>query len=802
MHRRTARDRSAPPGSHAAPGADRPPRRFRWALGVAFLSLAVLVYLWISPWPGTSARRSAVIDAAAAAPTFVGGRACAECHANEAAAWKGSHHDLAMQPASESTVLGRFDSAALTQFGITSTFFRRGGKFFVNTEGADGSLADFEIKYTFGVTPMQQYLIEFPGGRLQALDIAWDTRPAQEGGQRWFHLHPDDPVHAGDVLHWTGPALNWNFMCADCHSTGLEKNWREDKRAYETRWSEINVSCEACHGPGSRHVEWARAPKGTKAAPDALKGLTVGLYREEWPWRLDETKPTAQRVRPRTSHEEIEACARCHARRAALVDPYTPGRPLADTHDPSLLDEGLYFTDGQQQDEVYEYGSFLQSKMYAAGVTCSNCHEPHGVKRTGSPDNYCTACHRPSYFNSPEHHHHQAGSEGTSCVACHMPARNYMVIDARRDHSFRVPRPDVSVAIGTPNACTGCHKDRDDAWAAEQVASWRGPGKPAPVHYGEALHAARAGQTDAERRLSALILDGTQPPIARATALTLLPAYLGPGGSALIERSSTDPDPLVRGAAARTLAALPPAEGLRLATPLLSDPVRSVRLHADWYILGLGGSLRTPEQREIASRAAAEYRAAQLVNQDRAEGQTNLGSLAVIEGDAEAAIARFRRALELNPQFIPARLGLAEVWRRTGRDDEGERELREGLRVNPASPQLHHALGLLLVRRENRDEALSELRRAAELAPDDAEIAYVFGVALNGTGHPGEALAVLDRAHRLRPADRDLLVALATISRDDHQIDRALGYARLLAELSPTDSGVRALVVELEASPR
>ncbi len=201
----------------------------------------------------------------AAAPTIVGSAACGGCHQSEMAAWRGSQHALAMQAATAQTVLGNFDDASFTHAGLTSRFFRRDGGFFVSTDGPDGKLAEFQIRYTFGVYPLQQYLIAFPDGRLQALGIAWDARPKDRGGQRWFHLYPDRTLHAGDPLHWTGIDQTWNFMCAECHVTELHKNYDAAGNTYATTWAEIGVGCEACHGPGSAHVAWA----GRQQSPPA-----------------------------------------------------------------------------------------------------------------------------------------------------------------------------------------------------------------------------------------------------------------------------------------------------------------------------------------------------------------------------------------------------------------------------------------------------------------------------------------------------------------------------------------------------
>ena len=162
---------------------------------------------------------------ASAIATYVGSDACASCHRGEADRWGKSQHKVAMQHATETSVLGDFNDAGFDYFGIHSKFFRRDGKFLVETDGQDGKLATFAVKYTFGIDPLQQYLVEFPDGRLQALPIAWDTRPKDKGGQRWFHLYPDEPIRHDDVLHWTRLNQNWNFMCAECHSTGVRKNY-------------------------------------------------------------------------------------------------------------------------------------------------------------------------------------------------------------------------------------------------------------------------------------------------------------------------------------------------------------------------------------------------------------------------------------------------------------------------------------------------------------------------------------------------------------------------------------------------
>jgi hypothetical protein len=427
-----------------------------------------------------------------------------------------------MQQAIAETVFGDFDEASVTYHGVTSRFFRRDGRFFVNTDGPDGNLADFAIAYTFGVFPLQQYLVEFPDGRLQALPIAWDARPKDAGGQRWFHLYPDEPIRHGDALHWSGINQNWNFMCAECHSTDVHKNYDAASNRFHTTCSEIDVSCESCHGPGSRHVDWAKnRHDGSRAGREIepSKDLAVLFHeRAGVTWSIDNESGEVRRsVLPR-ERPEVETCGRCHARRAELAEDWSPGRPLSDTHMVALLERGLYHADGQIDGEVYEYGSFRQSKMFAKGVTCSDCHEPHSLARRASGDELCQRCHNAPAYATRQHSHHAAVSPPLACTSCHMPARTYMSVDVRHDHSFRVPRPDLSVALGTPNACNDCHRNQSAEWASAAVERWYGPAREGFQSFAAAFDAARAEQPAAGELLDRVAPDPPTPSIARATA--------------------------------------------------------------------------------------------------------------------------------------------------------------------------------------------------------------------------------------------------------------------------------------------
>jgi Flp pilus assembly protein TadD len=697
-----------------------------------------------------------------------------------------------MQEAAEDTVLGDFEDASFTYAGTTSRFFRRGGDFIVRTDGPDGRLADFKIAYTFGVRPLQQYLVEFPGGRLQALSISWDTRPKEEGGERWFHLYPDERVDHRDPLHWTKRFQNWNYMCANCHSTNLRKNYRAETNAYETAWSELDVSCEACHGPGSQHVKQA----STASEAERAGGLLVDLGDSDGGiWEMDMATGLSKRVPPRISRAELGTCAPCHSRRSTIAEAPLPGDSFLDGHRPAFLDEVLYHEDGQILDEVYEYGSFVQSKMYREGVTCKDCHDPHRLSLRTEGNSVCAACHLPEKFGSPKHHFHEPGSEGAQCASCHMPSRRYMVIDERRDHSFRIPRPDLSEKLGTPNACTACHQNRSNAWAAEAVSAWYGENRE--LHYGEAIHAGRLGLAGGTSALSALAADTKTPAIARGTALMLLERYPTPSSADRIQISLQDPDPLVRIGAAYGARSLEPSLRHRGVFPLLNDPLRAVRLEAVRALASVPEEWMSPEQRSRFAEVLEEYRSGQMVNADWPEAHMNLGVLYAERGDIEKAESSYRKALRLDPDFSGGYVNLADLYRVQGRDAEGEKLLREGLERLPQSADLHHSLGLLFVRQKRSDEALPAFARAAELRPDETRYAYVYAVALESRGELRRAIDVLEKAHEGNPQDREVLFALASFHQKAGQASSALDFAEKLLALAPDDPQVRELASAL-----
>src|SRR6187399_753998 len=419
---------------------------------------------------------------------FIGEQSCKSCHAKQYDDWLRSDHFMAMQPPNDLTVKGNFNNVSFTADGVTSRFFKKDGKFFINTQGEDGRNYDYEVKYTFGFTPLQQYLVEFPGGKMQVPRVSWDTKR-----KKWFHQYAGQKINSHDWFHWTANSQNWNTMCASCHSTNLQKNYSIDSDSYHTTYSVINVSCESCHGAGKLHVDFV-------SSDEYKNGKKIrGYY-------LDKNSEQLA---------QINTCAPCHARKSDISATLTKSGEIMDNYIPEIPTNEHFHADGQVNDEDYIYTSFLQSKMFHRGVKCSNCHNPHSGKILFAANQLCLQCHAKKY-DDPSHTFHAVGATASECKSCHMPGKIYMGNDLRHDHSFRVPRPDLSVKYGTPNACTNCHNDKPAQWAADAITIWFGPERK--YHFAEDLIPGSKIEQGSEGHLIKLLGDTAVPNIVKATA--------------------------------------------------------------------------------------------------------------------------------------------------------------------------------------------------------------------------------------------------------------------------------------------
>ena len=720
--------------------------------------------------------------------TFVGNGACASCHASQVRDWTGSHHDLAMQEASEKTVLGDFDNATFVYEGVTTSFYRKGDEYWVKTDNENGELQDYRVAYVFGVYPLQQLLLPIKKGQLNALSIAWDARNASEGGQRWYHIYEDqEPVTAESPLHWTGIYHNWNSRCAECHSTNVVKGYDGARRQYTTTYDQIDVGCEACHGPGSRHVELANAGKIDRSQSSVEMGLALSLA-ARGQWRRAPGDDIAQRVTPLTDQTQVDNCGRCHSRRATLGD-YHYGQSLLNTHRLSTLESPLYWHDGQILDEVYVYGSFMQSKMAQAGVVCSNCHNPHSNELVAEANAVCTQCHKSETYDAPAHHRHSVTSTGSACVECHMPSQVYMGVDARRDHSMRIPRPDISLSIGSPNACTQCHKDKSDAWAYDALQTWGVSGRFTDLSLAKARHSADRGDMRALPTLESVVADNSQSDLMRASIIEQL-GNLGsrqlPNAAAMLLRSDS---PVLRASAVRALRGVEPVQRYLMLRPFIRDRILSVRMEVAQLLAGIPASELRAQDIADLEPLFEEYLAVQSDHLDMPSVQLQLANFWIDRGDSTKATAALEEALRLNSQLEPAIVNLVDILRRDGKNEEASALLSRSIERIPESGSLWFSQGLHLIRLGHTTEGLVSLKRAAELENEGSRHRYVYAIALNDTGSKSEAMSVLETLNASLPGQTDVLNALLSFARDSGDRQRYERYrAQLVALMQATGS--------------
>lgn len=717
----------------------------RWIYGVIIFLCLTSIGLAIDWWTALPEGEQA---------TYVGRQTCFECHQQQAEEWKESDHDLAMNPATPEFVLGDFDNTELEHFGITSRMSREGDKYYVNTQGPDGEMSRFEVKYVIGVHPLQQYLAELERGKIQVLPVTWDTEL-----KRWYYASPDEPFGPEDPLHWTGSAQNWNHMCAECHTTNWAKNYDIATDTHHYSFSEMRVSCEACHGPGSIHVKLANSHS---LFWDRRYGYGLAKLKGE--------DATAQ----------LESCAPCHSHRRHVSPGHTPLDRFHDHYALSLLEDHLYHPDGQIDEEVYVFGSFTQSKMYRKGVRCTDCHNPHSLKLKFEGNKLCTQCHLEAKYDVPGHHHHKVDSKGAACVECHMPTKTYMGVDPRRDHSLRIPRPDLSVKLGTPNACNQCHTKADETpeWAAKKVDEWYGPKRRDDPHYGEILAAGQAGNPDAERALIKLTREKEVGPIVRATAVSLLASrYDTPESRKVVERSLKSNEELVRMAALRGFEGWNPrseAEASRVGKLLaegLTDDSRGVRTEVARILSSLPIMPNTDSNRKAFERALKDYKNNLLTDGDQSGSHMSLGILYANEGDLKKAEAEFRLAIKLAPAVAGARSNLAQLLEQQGRTQEAQ---------------------------ELRSEEVELLARDARLLPDNALLQYRVGLLYYLLGREDEAASALEKACELEPQSADFRLMLTLLYEKQQKWEQALDSVKRLIQLQPENPTFRQIQMNLQ----
>jgi predicted CXXCH cytochrome family protein len=656
---------------------------------------------------------------------FVGSEQCQTCHKKEFSAWQGSHHDMAMKHADKQSVLGDFDNVSFNDAGKVNKFYKNKKQFWVNIKGPDGEFHDYQIKYTFGFEPLQQYMVEFDDGRVQLIPFAWDSRTKAQGGQRWFNLYPEFTENHQDFF-WTNKGQNWNYMCADCHSTNVSKNFDVKTNSYKTKFSEINVGCEACHGPASKHMDWSKVPDNSVND----KGFSRNISKKVTEWVQKEGFNT---LRPKAIHnsQQTLVCAQCHSRRTQISNNnHIDKNEFGEKYLLSLITNDNYYSDGQIYNENFIYGSFLQSKMAKNGVVCSNCHDPHTAKLIMPEKVVCLQCHQASSYAQKSHHQHQDNSTGAQCVSCHMPETTYMEIDNRRDHGWHKPTPSIAKKFSTPDTCLSCHENKDSDWSSQYVSKWFNKGNTtADEPFAPIFAIADGNYQNVTQQLSKIAQSQEYAAIIRASALARMANTPDTNTLIAIARNVKHSDSNIRRGAIDGAVNIKPAEKWRILSPLLTDSVLAVRSEAAMALVSLWSMLST-EQKSDLQPALADYIAIQDYNADRGYAHTNKAIVLGYQNKINEAFSSYQQSMRIEPYFAPAYVNMAELHKRQGQNKQAIEILEQGNKANPSDSSIPYSLGLAYIRAKDISQAQRYLKMAAELAKTNARYYYVYALSL------------------------------------------------------------------------
>jgi tetratricopeptide (TPR) repeat protein len=722
----------------------------------------ILLFLVISACKKNEYKPKQIVKEHAEHAKFVGSENCIDCHKAEHDSWKGSHHDQAMKIADSTTILGDFNDASFTHKNLKSTFFKKGFDYYVNTADKNGEYHDYKIVYTFGVTPLQQYIVKFPDGAYQCLITAWDSVK-----NKWFHLQPNLELKHDEWINWSGGAMRWNTACADCHSTNLDKNYNSQTETFNTTFSEINVSCEACHGPASNHVSFYKNPTHDSVPPK--------LYMRK---SMD-------------SKELVQKCARCHSRRSQITEKFDYDGHFLDHYNPSLLVDPTYELDGQIKDEDYVYGSFVQSKMYQNGVACIDCHDMHSLKLKNTGNTLCLNCHAPKY-NERSHHFHKPNTEGAQCINCHMTGKIYMGNDFRRDHSFRVPRPDQTVKYGTPNACNGCHKNKSAEWASKFINAKYGTERL--DHFSNHLLAGYQGDNHAFYRLFS---QSKYPELTRATALNQYTnAPLSSNELDGIRTFLKDSSILVRNEVVRSFEKTQNQNVSSDIEPMLRDSIRLVRISAVRYFNSIGADMSYNPDFVAAEK---EYQTEMDMAADFASGQHQIGIYHETRGETDLAITAYRKSIKMDNLYNMSRINLALLVYKQGNIEEAKQLYLTVIEQEPEYSNSYYMLGLLYNELGDSKNTLKYLGEACDKRPINLRAYYNYALKLQEAGLNKKSIEVLNKGLTYFPDHENLLYVKLIGEMNMKNNIAAYNTCSKLIQIAPDNANYRQILENIKA---
>lgn len=717
--------------------------RWIWRL-LPVTAVAITVFIMIGrqsepvhvPVESSAAVASVLLPEDQVHASYAGSESCKACHTAEYEKWKTSNHHFAERQVIEGMDHSAFSPEKNISHGTQTSTAKLDEKGLAQmiTTGPANTRQPYTIRRVIGHDPLRQFLVEGPGSRMQALELAFDPHKSE-----WFDVYGAEDRQPGEWGHWTGRGMNWNAQCASCHNTRLRKNYDPGSDTYRTTMAEQSVGCEACHGPMKEHVDW----QGKKPA-------------------IGGKDPT---VRKQTKEQMLANCGACHARRGELTGDLVPGDSFFDHFSLSIPDgSDLFYPDGQIHEEDYELTAFMGSKMHTAGVSCEDCHDPHTGKRLAEGNALCMRCHsgapqpgisKPAPAIDPvAHSHHGEASAGNLCTSCHMPVTTYMQRHPRHDHGFTIPDPKLTKDFGIPNACNRCHTDKDADWAQQSTDSWYGAKMERPTRARATLFAkARMGRPEAREGLIAFLKQPNEP-LWQASGCLLLGSWAGDdaAGAALVAQLK-HPSPMVREAAVRSLG--PVSENFtNVLKPLLEDPVRNVRVAAAWAMV----ATVDPD-----SRAGSELAHMLSLSADQPTGQMQLGQVEFSRGNTAKALEHFRKAVEWDPNSPPFHHDLAIALSSTGDTSGAIRELQAAIKLAPENAEYHYKLALAWNEAGSLPNAIAALEKTVNLDPGMGRAWYNLAAAYSRNGNRANAMQAAQQAAALNPADPEVLQLLQSL---------------------------------------
>jgi tetratricopeptide (TPR) repeat protein len=649
-------------------------------------------------------------------------------------------HGLAMQPYTESfamekltphqgdIAIGKATYRADVDEGVVIETDRRGTK-------------TFQIKHVLGGKNVYYFLTPLDKGRLQTLPVAYDVNKKE-----WFDTAASGIRHfpgggQGEAVDWQHYTYAFNTACYSCHVSQLDSNYDIGTDTYDTTWSEPGINCETCHGPAAEHNTIARAtPKG-QPLPE-LRIIST------------KTMTTAQRN---------DSCSGCHAKASPLTSAYRPGERFYDHYDLATLEDADFYPDGRDLGENYTLTSWNMSPCAKSGqLDCMHCHTSSGRYRFKQEkfNNACLPCHGDKVENPAAHTHHPVQSEGSKCVSCHMPMTAFARMN-RSDHSMLPPTPAATLAFNSPNASNLCHRDRNAAWADQLVRQWRTRDYQAPVLKRAALiDAARKRDWSKLPDMIAYIADPGHDEIFAASLIRLIPPAQNPRLKEVFLGAAKDPSPLVRSAAVQALGLIPSVESLQVLIEATADDYRLVRVRAAAGIASFPRMSVPPAYQAQMRKANDEYIALITARADQWTSHYNLGNYYLGQGNAQAAVASYQTALQLDPQAILPMVNTSIAHARMGENDLAEKALQEALKQAPDNAAANFNMGLLQAGKNNLASAETYLKKAFAADPQMAQAAYNLCI-ITAADRIGEAVNWCRRASDINPQEPRYAYTLA-----------------------------------------